>query len=72
VAPDNPALESAQFSVICPKCGKSASTTVGNDQPRMRCPGCGVEIDLTTDEAKHARQAAAAKESIQTHQGDSG
>jgi hypothetical protein len=62
------ALEAAQFSVTCPKCGTLASTTVDDPQPSMRCPGCGDGIDLTTDEAKHARQAAAAKASIQTHQ----
>ncbi len=66
--PDNAAIEAAQFSVVCPRCGVSAATNVGDQRSTLQCPGCGGGIDLTTDEVKHARQSAAAKASIQTHQ----
>lgn len=66
---DNQAIEGAPFSVVCPKCGTSAPITAGDRRPSMQCPACGGAIDLTTDEVKHARLAAAAKASIQTHQG---
>jgi rRNA maturation endonuclease Nob1 len=69
VVPDNQAIEAAPFSVVCAKCGASAPVTAGDRRPSMQCPACGGAIDLTTDEVKHARQAAAAKASIQTHQG---
>jgi hypothetical protein len=69
VASDNQAIDGAAFSVVCPKCGASAPVTVGDRRATIPCPACGGGIDLTTDEVKHARQAAAAKASIQTHQG---
>jgi endogenous inhibitor of DNA gyrase (YacG/DUF329 family) len=72
MTPDNQAIESAQFSVICPKCGAQASTSVADSRPSMPCPGCGSGVDLTTDEVKHARQSAAAKASIQAHQNSGG
>lgn len=68
---DHQTIEGAQFSVVCPKCGTPAPSSVTENQQSIKCPGCGGGIDLTTDEAKHARQAAAAKASIQAHQGRS-
>ena len=65
---DTSGIDAAQFSLICPRCGASATMTVGDLRPTAPCPGCAGEIDLTTDEVKHARQAAAAKASIQAHQ----
>ena len=64
--------DAALFSVICPQCGTFASTTVGDGRAILACPSCGSAIDLATDEARHARQAAAAKHAIRSHQDDSG
>ena len=62
---DNPAVESAQFSVTCPQCGAAVPTTVGEHRSSLPCPKCAAGIDLTTDEVKHARQAAAAEVTIE-------
>jgi endogenous inhibitor of DNA gyrase (YacG/DUF329 family) len=59
VAPDNIAIEWAQFPVNCPKCGIAVPTTVGDRRPSIRCPQCGEAIDLKSPEADRARQAAA-------------
>jgi Zn finger protein HypA/HybF involved in hydrogenase expression len=61
---DKQTIESAQFSVICPQCGAASQTAVGDGRSSIQCPKCTGSIDLTTEEAKHARQSAAAKASI--------
>ena len=65
MAPDNQAINSAQFAVTCPQCGAKLQTTAGDPRSSMQCPKCTTEIDLTTDEVKHARQSAAARASIE-------
>ncbi len=61
MAPDNQAIEWAQFSVTCSKCSASGIITVGDKRLSMPCPGCGSAIDLKSPEATHARQEAAAR-----------
>ena len=61
-------IDSAHFSVTCAQCGAKVSAAVGEQRERIPC-GCGAEVDLTTEEARHARAAAAAHRSIDTHQG---
>ena len=66
--PKSHPIEPATFSVACSKCGVKAQVSVNEQRPSISCPACANAIDLTTDEAKHARQSASAKASIQTHQ----
>ena len=59
MAPDNIAIECAQFSVNCPKCGTAVPTAVGDARPSMRRSQCSQAIDLKSPEAVRARQEAA-------------
>jgi DNA-directed RNA polymerase subunit M/transcription elongation factor TFIIS len=65
--PDETASEAAPFPVTCPKCGTAVLTTVADQRSSIRCPACQTEIDLTTEEVRHARQSAAAKATIEDH-----
>jgi uncharacterized Zn finger protein len=60
--PDFHAIEWAQFSVNCPRCGSLERPTLMRvkQNPTMTCNTCGTTIDLNTSEAKE-RQSEAAK-----------
>lgn len=65
MAQGNQSVGSARFFVACQQCGAAVPTTVGEDRSLLPCPKCGAGIDLTTEEVKHARQAAAAKVTVE-------
>jgi transcription elongation factor Elf1 len=40
----------------CPKCGQSMEQTIGKlkSQDQMRCPGCGISINIDTSKLSNA------------------
>lgn len=61
--PDDSAIEWAQFSVSCPKCGCLERPTLlrAKSVGSVPCSNCGTTIDLNTPHAQERQREAAAE-----------